>query len=151
MKFRAPFFLFLPGPATIRMVSTNSNPPMPMPLTVPAGHMVQQILGQDGTLQDVILALDPMAPPGSGPQPPPPPPPSVAAAGVPGATTPVSAAPFTPVGPAQGAALPSPYVSNPMNANHCLITSLCREVIPLHWALGARFPLTKRKDYVDSE
>ena len=138
------------------MVSTNSNPPMPMPLTVPAGHMVQQILGQDGTLQDVILALDPMAPPGSGPQPPPPPPPppSVAAAGVPGATTPVSAAPFTPVGPAQGAALPSPYVSNPINAQSLSAlrsTSLCREVIPLHWALGARFPLTKRKDYVNSE
>ena len=138
------------------MVSTNSNPPMPMPLTVPAGHMVQQILGQDGTLQDVILALDPMAPPGSGPQPPPPPPPppSVAAAGVPGATTPVSAAPFTPVGPAQGAALPSPYVSYPINAQSLSAlrsNSLCREVIPLHWALGARFPLTKRKDYVNSE
>ena len=133
------------------MVSTNSNPPMPMPLTVPAGHMVQQILGQDGTLQDVILALDPMAPPGSGPQPPPPPPPpSVAAAGVPGATTPVSAAPFTPVGPAQGAALPSPYVSYPINANHCLPYVVLPSAGRLfHWALGARFPLTKRKDYVN--
>ena len=129
------------------MVSTNSNPPMPMPLTVPAGHMVQQILGQDGTLQDVILALDPMAPPGSGPQPPPPPPPpSVAAAGVPGATTPVSAAPFTPVGPAQGAALPSPYVSNPINAQSLSAlrsNSLCREVIPL--GLGSQIPLNKTK------
>ena len=102
------------------MVSTNSNPPMPMPLTVPAGHMVQQILGQDGTLQDVILALDPMAPPGSGPPPPPPPPPTATgaplAAGAPGASTPVSAAPFTPVGPTQGAPLPTPYVSNAANA-----------------------------------
>ena len=122
-------FIF-PGPATIRMVSTNSNPPMPMPLTVPAGHMVQQILGQDGTLQDVILALDPMAPP-----PPPgaaPPPPTAtgtplagcAAGGAPGGATSVSA-PFASVGAAQGAPMPpppppastattaTPYVSNP--------------------------------------
>ena len=136
------------------MVSTNSNPPMPMPLTVPAGHMVQQILGQDGTLQDVILALDPMAPPGSGPQPPPPPPPSVAAAGVPVATTPVSAAPFTAVGPAQGAALPSPYVSNPINAQ--ALSAFTYVVLPsagrlFHWALAARFPFSKRQDSVNSD
>ena len=83
-----------------------------MPLTVPAGHMVQQILGQDGTLQDVILALDPMAPPGSGPQPPPPPPTAAGAPLAAGAPTAVSAATFTPVGTSQGAPLPTPYVSN---------------------------------------
>ena len=55
------------GPATIRMVSTNSSPPLPLPMQVPPGHMVQQILDQNGTLQHVILAPDPMSqggPPG---------------------------------------------------------------------------------------
>ncbi|XP_059082249.1 fibronectin type-III domain-containing protein 3A-like isoform X2 [Tigriopus californicus] len=52
----------IPGPATIRMVSTNSTPPVPLPMQVPPGHMVQQILDQNGTLQHVILSLDPMAP-----------------------------------------------------------------------------------------
>ena len=127
------------------MVSTNSNPPMPMPLTVPAGHMVQQILGQDGTLQDVILALDPMAPPGSGPHPPPPAPPpppqpptatgAHLAAGAPSASTPVSAAPFTPVGPSQGAPLPTPYVSVILciNALPNRPVQDCRRVVSESW------------------
>ncbi len=34
---------------------------MPLPMSVPPGHMVQQILDQHGTLQHVILSLDPMA------------------------------------------------------------------------------------------
>ncbi len=34
---------------------------MPLPMTVPPGHMVQQILDQHGTLQHVILSLDPAA------------------------------------------------------------------------------------------
>ncbi len=94
------------------MVSTNSNPPMPMPMTVPAGHMVQQILDQNGTLQDVILALDPMAPPPPGPAAPAAGPPTAAGAAT--ATTPVSAAPFVPAAAAsqqQGAAMQPHYVS----------------------------------------
>ena len=43
------------------MVSTNSAPPVPLPMQVPPGHMVQQILDQNGTLQHVILSLDPMS------------------------------------------------------------------------------------------
>ena len=45
------------------MVSTNSTPPAPHPMHVPQGHMVQQVLDENGTLQHVILALDPMAMP----------------------------------------------------------------------------------------
>ena len=56
-------FLFCPfaGPATIRMVSTNERPPVAMPMHVPQGHMVQQIVDENGTLQHVILSADPMA------------------------------------------------------------------------------------------
>ncbi len=78
-------FLSFSGPATIRMVSTNSTPPLPLPMQVPPGkiqglllertsmiracpfippppgHMVQQILDQNGTLEHVILSLDPMS------------------------------------------------------------------------------------------
>ena len=43
------------------MVSTNSTPPMPLPMQVPPGHLVQQIIDQNGTLQHVILTLDPMS------------------------------------------------------------------------------------------
>merc|ERR1712020_429335 len=56
------------GPATIRMVSTNSSPPMPLPMQVPPGHMVQQVVDQTGTLLHVILSPDPMTM-GPGPQP----------------------------------------------------------------------------------
>ena len=51
----------LAGPATIRMVSTNERPPVAMPMHVPQGHMVQQIVDENGTLQHVILSADPMA------------------------------------------------------------------------------------------
>nr|XP_040581209.1 fibronectin type-III domain-containing protein 3A-like isoform X2 [Lepeophtheirus salmonis] len=47
------------GPAQIRMVSTNSAPPQAIPMQPPPGHIVQQILDQNGTLQHVILSLDP--------------------------------------------------------------------------------------------
>ncbi|XP_052830846.1 fibronectin type-III domain-containing protein 3A, partial [Octopus bimaculoides] len=43
------------GPATVRMVS-NSGPPLPMPMQVAPGHMVQQIVDEHGILTNVILA-----------------------------------------------------------------------------------------------
>ena len=46
------------GPATVRMVS-NSGPPMPMPMQVPPGHMVQQIVDENGILTHVILSPQP--------------------------------------------------------------------------------------------
>ena len=57
--------VFLPGPATVRMVS-NSGPPLPMPMQVPPGHMVQQIVDENGILTHVILSPQPqgmVAPP----------------------------------------------------------------------------------------
>ncbi|CAG0884777.1 unnamed protein product [Darwinula stevensoni] len=57
-----------PGPATVRMVSTNSSPPIPVPVQVPPGHMVQQIVDENGTLRHVILSAQPAH------LPPPPPP-----------------------------------------------------------------------------
>ncbi|TGZ38217.1 hypothetical protein CRM22_011284 [Opisthorchis felineus] len=66
----------IPGPATVRMVS-NSGPPIPMPMQVPAGHLVQQIVDEEGILKHVILSLYP------GPTQPPPPPPSSATASTP--------------------------------------------------------------------
>lgn len=50
------------GPVTVPMVSTNSSPPIAMPVQVPPGHVVQQIVDENGTLRHVILS----------PQPPPP-------------------------------------------------------------------------------
>jgi len=53
------------GPATVRMVSSN-GPPLPMPMQVPPGHMVQQIIDENGILTNVILSSQPpgiMAPP----------------------------------------------------------------------------------------
>ncbi|KAK3095390.1 hypothetical protein FSP39_014126 [Pinctada imbricata] len=43
------------GPATVRMVS-NNGPPLPMPMQVPPGHMVQQIVDEHGILTHVILS-----------------------------------------------------------------------------------------------
>ncbi|PAA68603.1 hypothetical protein BOX15_Mlig033339g1, partial [Macrostomum lignano] len=48
------------GPATVRMVS-NSGPPLPMPMQVPPGHLVQQIVDENGILTHVILAPQPDA------------------------------------------------------------------------------------------
>ncbi|KAK9869632.1 hypothetical protein WA026_003377 [Henosepilachna vigintioctopunctata] len=44
------------GPVTVPMVSTNATPPIAMPVTVPAGHVVQQIVDESGTLRHVILS-----------------------------------------------------------------------------------------------
>ena len=46
------------GPATVRMVS-NNGPPLPMPMHVPPGHMVQQIVDENGILTHVILSPQP--------------------------------------------------------------------------------------------
>lgn len=54
----------LSGPATVRMVS-NSGPPLPMPMQVPPGHMVQQIVDEHGILTHVILSPQPQAMPGT--------------------------------------------------------------------------------------
>ena len=51
-------FIVLPGPATVRMVS-NNGPPMPIPMQVPPGHMVQQIIDENGILTNVILSSQP--------------------------------------------------------------------------------------------
>lgn len=49
-------FWFVLGPVTVPMVSTNSSPPIAMPVQVPAGHVVQQIVDDSGTLRHVILS-----------------------------------------------------------------------------------------------
>lgn len=48
--------LFILGPVTVPMVSTNSSPPIAMPVQVPPGHVVQQIVDESGTLRHVILS-----------------------------------------------------------------------------------------------
>ncbi|KRZ12336.1 Fibronectin type III domain-containing protein 3B, partial [Trichinella zimbabwensis] len=45
----------IPGPATVRMVS-DQNPPLPLPMNVPPGHLVQQIVDENGALRHVILS-----------------------------------------------------------------------------------------------
>ena len=65
------FFCFS-GPANIRMVSPNSSPPLALPMQVPQGHMVQQLLDPNGTLQHVIFTPDPMLSQHQQQQPPPP-------------------------------------------------------------------------------
>ncbi|XP_023720890.1 fibronectin type-III domain-containing protein 3A isoform X3 [Cryptotermes secundus] len=47
------------GPVTVPMVSTNSSPPIAMPVQVPPGHVVQQIVDESGTLRHVILSPQP--------------------------------------------------------------------------------------------
>ena len=47
------------GPATVRMVSTNQEPPLPVPMQLSAGHYVQQIVDGNGVLQHVILSPQP--------------------------------------------------------------------------------------------
>lgn len=58
-------FAYFLGPATVRMISEN-GPAFPLPLHLPPGHMVQQMLDENGVLTHVIM---------SQPAPPPPPPP----------------------------------------------------------------------------
>lgn len=59
--------LVFAGPVTVPMVSTNSSPPIAMPVQVPPGHVVQQIVDESGTLRHVILSpqppIVPMPPP----------------------------------------------------------------------------------------
>lgn len=43
------------GPVTVPMVSSGS-PPIPMPVQVPPGHVMQQIVDENGTLRHVILS-----------------------------------------------------------------------------------------------
>ena len=60
-KFFVNMFVYnyvLSGPATVRMVS-NNGPPLPMPMHVPPGHMVQQIVDENGILTHVILSPQP--------------------------------------------------------------------------------------------
>jgi predicted phage tail protein len=47
------------GPVTVPMVSTNSSPPIAMPVQVPPGHVLQQIVDESGTLRHVILSPQP--------------------------------------------------------------------------------------------
>ncbi|XP_055591779.1 fibronectin type-III domain-containing protein 3A-like isoform X1 [Uranotaenia lowii] len=44
------------GPVTVPMVSQNGTPPMAMPVQVPPGHVMQQIVDENGTLRHVILS-----------------------------------------------------------------------------------------------
>ncbi|XP_053662447.1 fibronectin type-III domain-containing protein 3a [Anopheles marshallii] len=50
------------GPVTLPMVSQNGTPPMAMPMQVPHGHMMQQIVDENGTLRHVILSTQPPQP-----------------------------------------------------------------------------------------
>jgi len=43
------------GPATVRMISEN-GPAFPLPLHLPPGHMVQQVLDENGVLTHVIMS-----------------------------------------------------------------------------------------------
>lgn len=47
------------GPATVRMVSTNHEPPVPLPVQVPPGHFVHQVVDENGVLHHVILSQHP--------------------------------------------------------------------------------------------
>lgn len=38
------------------MVSQSGSPPIPMPVQVPPGHVMQQIVDESGTLRHVILS-----------------------------------------------------------------------------------------------
>lgn len=61
------------GPATVRMVSINHEPPVPLPMQVPPGHVVQQIVDEHGVLQHVILSQEPPTAPATHPVVPAPP------------------------------------------------------------------------------
>lgn len=49
-------FLSFAGPVTVPMVSQSGSPPIPMPVQVPPGHVMQQIVDENGTLRHVILS-----------------------------------------------------------------------------------------------
>lgn len=56
VKFENKSIFCVAGPVTVPMVSTNSSPPIAMPVQVPHGHVVQQIVDESGTLRHVILS-----------------------------------------------------------------------------------------------
>ncbi|XP_035704090.1 fibronectin type-III domain-containing protein 3A isoform X3 [Folsomia candida] len=47
------------GPMTVPLVSTSSSAPIPLPMQVPQGHVVQQIVDENGTLRHVIVSQQP--------------------------------------------------------------------------------------------
>lgn len=101
-----------PGPASVRMVSANSSPPIPLPVQVPPGHVLQQIVDETGTLRHVILSPQPVpvpicpygpntgqAPPFYPPPPPGPPPQSYAPFQHPSQYAPLMSPPLTQTSP----------------------------------------------------
>lgn len=44
------------GPTTVQMVSQNRPPPMPVPVQVPQGQVMQQYVNESGTLTHVVLS-----------------------------------------------------------------------------------------------
>lgn len=44
---------------TVPLVSTSSSAPIPLPMQVPQGHVVQQIVDENGTLRHVIVSQQP--------------------------------------------------------------------------------------------
>lgn len=46
------------GPATVPMVSQGGSPPVAMPVQVPPGHVMQQIVDEHRTLRHVILSTN---------------------------------------------------------------------------------------------
>merc|ERR1719410_3339951 len=129
------------GPATVRMVSTSHEPPVPLPIQVPPGHFVHQIVDENGVLQHVILSQHPTIgyPPGVPPGPTP-----------------------APMGPApattsqngwQQAGVPGPGQHNgpgyvdPTGAPPPTIQ--CTAPPPAYWAEGRPSKNSKKRDYAD--
>lgn len=60
IKFPFIYFVYFQsdciGPVTVPMVSQSGSPPIPMPVQVPPGHVMQQIVDENGTLRHVILS-----------------------------------------------------------------------------------------------
>ena len=129
------------GPATVRMVSTSHEPPVPLPVQVPPGHFVHQIVDENGVLQHVILSQHPTIgyPPGVPPGPTP-----------------------APMGPApatasqngwQQAGVPGPGQHNgpgyvdPTGAPPPTIQ--CTAPPPAYWAEGRPSKNSKKRDYAD--
>jgi hypothetical protein len=50
-----PLYLII-GPVTVPMVSQSGSPPIPMPVQVPPGHVMQQIVDENGTLRHVFIS-----------------------------------------------------------------------------------------------
>lgn len=52
------FYYQRTGPATVPMVSQGGSPPVAMPVQVPPGHVMQQIVDEHRTLRHVILSTN---------------------------------------------------------------------------------------------